>query len=115
MAKIKLCLSELNNQILEESDFMSLNYVPEEDEGYTCRFIFNDPDQGRVVQDQVAQVDVISKFLSFSPGLVVQFVAESRFANCEFANLFLPLTNCNFLDFKSRTNFSSILMKSRQN
>ncbi|KAL5265606.1 hypothetical protein ACHWQZ_G006355 [Mnemiopsis leidyi] len=52
--------SECGHQILEESDFMSLNYVPEEDEGYTCRFIFEDPDQGRVVQDQVAQVDVIT-------------------------------------------------------
>ena len=76
MAKIKLCLSEQNFQILEETDFMSLNYVPEEDEGYTCRFIFNDPDQGRVVQDQVAQVDVISKFLSFSSGICLSNAAR---------------------------------------
>ena len=41
---------------------MSLNYYPEDDEGYTCRFIFDDAEQGQVVQNQVAYVDVISEF-----------------------------------------------------
>ena len=52
----------LFSQILEEMNFMSLNYYPEDDEGYTCRFIFDHPEQGQVVQDQIAYVDVISEY-----------------------------------------------------
>ena len=66
--------------------------------------------QGRMLNGEFVSILILIVL-----DLVVQFVAESRFANCEFANLFLALTNCNFLDFKSRTSFSSISIKSRQN
>ena len=38
-------------------------------------------------------------------GLVVQFVAESRFANCEFANLFFHFDELQFSKFQMSNKF----------
>ena len=45
--------------LVEETSFLSLHYIPEEDEGYKCRFYFGDE-----YQDHTATVDVISELFN---------------------------------------------------
>ena len=53
------CVSEeCGHDIIENHTFLSLSYAPEQDEAFTCRFVFGDE-----YQDHVAPVDVISEYI----------------------------------------------------